>query len=120
MARTHQERRKFRRKHVRSKVRGSAARPRLMVYRSLKHVHAQLIDDDAGSTLIAASTCEKAMRGEKAKGVTMESAKKIGQLIGERAKAKNIESVIFDRGCFRYHGKVKAVADAAREQGLKF
>ena len=101
---------------VRETLRGSGARPRLAVYRSLAHVHVQLIDDDAGRTLAAASSLE--LKGQKAKKT--EVAAKVGELIGKRAKEKGIESVVFDRGGALYHGRVKALADAARKAGLRF
>ncbi len=105
-----------RHQRVREKLRGSAARPRLAVYRSLAHVHAQVIDDDAGRTLAAASSLE--LRNVKAKKT--ELAAKVGELIGQRARAKGIETVVFDRGGALYHGRVKALADAARQAGLRF
>ena len=103
---------------VRRKVRGTAERPRLAVYRSNSHISAQLIDDDAGRTLAAASTTEATLREGSTGGV--EAATKVGERIGERAKAAGIETIVFDRGGYRYHGRVAAVADAAREAGLKF
>jgi large subunit ribosomal protein L18 len=116
--------RKAARKHVhrriRKKVIGTAARPRLAIHFSGKHVYAQVIDDDASKTLAAASTIEKSL-GKKDKAVANRaSAEVIGKTIAERARAKKIESVVFDRGGFVYHGKIKALADAAREGGLKF
>lgn len=110
--------RRRRKLRVRKKVSGSAARPRLSVFRSLKHISAQLIDDASGRTLVAASTVEKALRG-KTKG-NAAAAKKIGMLLAERARAKGIETIVFDRSGYRYHGAVKALADAAREKGLQF
>lgn len=111
-------RRVRRRLHVRKKVVGTAERPRLSVYRSSKHIYAQLIDDLQGVTLAAASTAGKSS------GVTyggnINAAKAVGQKIAEAAKAKGIEQVAFDRGHYRYHGRIKALADAAREGGLKF
>mgnify|MGYP001812697946 CR=1 FL=1 len=103
---------------VRRKVQGTPDRPRLAVHRSNRHITAQLIDDDAGHTLLSASSLEADVRDGATGGV--EAAKKIGALIGERAKAAGIETVVFDRGGYRYHGRVAAVADAAREAGLKF
>jgi large subunit ribosomal protein L18 len=110
---------------IREKLAGTAARPRLNIYRSLNHIYAQLIDDAAGRTIVSASTNEKAeTKGAKGKdkktGGNVGSAKAIGKLIAERAKAKGVESVVFDRGGYIYHGRVKALADAAREAGLKF
>jgi len=103
---------------VRRKIAGSAERPRLAVHRSNKHISVQVIDDDAGATLASASTVEASLSGGTTSGV--EAAKKVGELIGERAKAAGVETVVFDRGGYRYHGRVAAVADAAREAGLKF
>ena len=101
---------------IRDKVRGNASRPRLSVYRSLAHIHAQLIDDDAGKTLAAASSLE--LKSEKAK--KSETATKVGELIARRAKEKGVASVVLDRGGALYHGRVKAFADGARKAGLKF
>ena len=101
---------------IRHKVRGSGERPRLAVYRSLNHIYAQVIDDDKAQTLASASTTEKSL-GVKSGG-NIEAAKKIGQTIAERALAAGIESVVFDRGGYLYHGRVKALTDAARAAGL--
>ena len=103
---------------IRKKVSGSAERPRLAVYFSNKNVYAQLIDDDAGKTLASASTLDKEV-GFTGKA-NVESATKVGKVIAERAASANVSGVVFDRGGFRYHGKVKALADSAREGGLKF
>jgi len=110
---------------IREKLSGTPERPRLNVYRSLNHIYAQLIDDMAGKTIVSASTNEKAeTKGSKAKGRkqggNVASAKAVGKLIAERARAKGVEHVVFDRGGYLYHGRVKALADAAREAGLKF
>ena len=105
---------------IRKKVSGTASRPRLSVYFSGKHVYAQVIDDDAGKTIIAASTAEKNVLGKNKPGANRASAEVVGKTIAERARGKKIESVVFDRGGFQYQGKVKALADAAREGGLKF
>ena len=102
---------------VRKKISGTADRPRLNVYRSLNHIYTQVIDDAAGHTLAAASTVEKAFEGN---GGNCEAAKKIGAAIAERALQKGIEEVVFDRGGYIYHGRVKALAEGAREGGLKF
>jgi large subunit ribosomal protein L18 len=91
----------------------------MSVFRSLKHIAVQLIDDETGATLAAASTCEPAFRGKKGTGNSA-SAKTVGEIIAERAKEKGIESVVFDRNGCIYHGRVKALADAARQKGLKF
>jgi large subunit ribosomal protein L18 len=97
-------------------VSGSAARPRLTIYRSLNHIYAQVIDDEQGRTIAAASTTEKDLRG--ATGGNIDAAVRVGRAIAERALSNGIESVVFDRGGYRYHGRVKALADAAREAGL--
>jgi len=102
---------------VRGKISGTAERPRLSVFRSENNIYAQLIDDVAGKTLAAASTVEKAFEGN---GGNIEAAKKIGAVIAERALQKGIEEVVFDRGGYIYHGRVKALAEGAREGGLKF
>jgi large subunit ribosomal protein L18 len=109
--------RKRRHHRVRKKVRGTAARPRLSVFRSNKHIYAQLIDDVAGTTLASASTKEKGVGGN---GATVEAAKAVGQRLGERANAAGVTSAVFDRGGFKYHGRVAAVADGARDAGLEF
>lgn len=102
---------------IRKKVRGTAARPRLAVFRSLNHIYAQVIDDEKGVTLCVASTVEK----EKvANGGNIEAAKVVGRLIAERAKQQGISSVVFDRGGYIYHGRIKSLAEAARESGLQF
>ncbi len=116
--------RKQRRDRIRSRyratVKGSAQRPRLAVYRSLRHVYAQLIDDEQGTTVAAASTVEKDVAGQLNNGGNRQAAALIGRLIAERAKEKGVSAVVFDRGGFPYHGVVQALADAARETGLKF
>jgi large subunit ribosomal protein L18 len=101
---------------IRKKVRGSAARPRLAVFRSLNHIYAQLIDDDSGKTLATASTTEKALGG--ATGGNIAAAQQVGKAIAERAQAAGVASVVFDRGGYVYHGRVKALLDATREAGL--
>ena len=106
-----------RHRRVRKKVRGTAARPRLAVFRSNKHIYVQAIDDIAGRTVASASTMDASLRSGK--GATVEAAKQVGKMIGERAKAAGITSVVFDRGGFKYHGRVAAVADGAREAGLE-
>jgi large subunit ribosomal protein L18 len=106
---------------VRRKIKLAAGtRARLSVFRSSKHIYAQLIDDAKGETLVAASTLEKPMRGEGKKGADIAAAKAVGKLIAERAKEKGIKDVVFDRGGYLYHGRIKALADAAREGGLNF
>jgi large subunit ribosomal protein L18 len=106
---------------IREKVAGHSARPRLNVYRSLNHIYAQLIDDAAGVTLASASTLGKAEGGNgKRSGGNVMAAKEVGKLIAERAQEKGIKKVVFDRGGYLYHGRVKALAEAAREAGLEF
>ena len=102
---------------VRNKVRGNAARPRLAVYRSLTHIYAQLIDDDAGKTLAAASSVDGATKGSKDK--KSERARAVGAALGERAKKAGIDEVVFDRGGYRYHGRVKALAEGVRATGVR-
>ena len=113
---TKQQQRLRRRRRVRAKIEGTAERPRLSIYRSNRGVFAQLIDDQAGKTLAAVNWTEKDLRGL---GPT-EQAKKAGELLAERAKAAGVESCVFDRGGYRYHGRVKALAEGAREGGLSF
>ena len=104
-------------KRIRSRVAGTPERPRLAVFRSLNHIYAQVIDDQQGHTLVAAASTEKDLRG---KGGNVEGAKAIGKAVAQRAKEKGINRVVFDRGGYLYHGRVKALADAAREAGLEF
>lgn len=101
---------------IRRKVKGTTQRPRLAVYRSLNHIYAQVIDDEQGQTLASASSTEKELR--RATGGNIEAARRIGKAIAERARAKGIDQVVFDRGGYLYHGRVKALTDAAREAGL--
>ncbi|HZT39058.1 MAG TPA: 50S ribosomal protein L18 [Bryobacteraceae bacterium] len=118
MRETRGERRLRIHERIRRRVRGTEERPRLSVFRSLKHISAQVIDDRAGRTLAAASSSEK--RSKIANGGNVAGAKEVGKLIAERAKEKGITKVVFDRGGYKYHGRVKALADAAREAGLEF
>ncbi len=111
---TRRQSRERRHSRVREKIRGSAARPRLAVFRSLTHIYAQLVDDDAGRTLAAASSKEA-----KDKSKRIDSAKSVGTLLADRAKQKGVTEVVFDRGGYRYHGRVKALADGVREAGVK-
>jgi large subunit ribosomal protein L18 len=104
---------------IRKKILGTAERPRLNVYRSLNHIYVQLIDDHQGRTLVSASTAE-GKKSERRSGGNVASAKAIGKIVAERAKAKGIGKVVFDRGGYLYHGRIKALADAAREGGLQF
>ena len=103
---------------VRKKVSGTSERPRLSVFRSLKHIYAQIIDDSTHNTLVCASTLDSELRGKV--GANTEAAKAVGQLVATRAIEKGLKSVVFDRGGYLYHGRVKALADAAREAGLEF
>jgi large subunit ribosomal protein L18 len=107
-------------RRIRKKLSGSAARPRLAVFRSGSHMYAQVIDDGVGRTLCAASTLDKELKAELKRGTTVAAAKQVGLLIARRAKEKGVSAVVFDRGGFLYHGRVKALADAAREGGLQF
>ena len=108
-----------RRRHfrVRRRLRGSASRPRLAVFRSNRYIYAQVIDDESGRTLAAASSQEKTMRERT---LSVETAAAVGKLIADRSKAAGVTAVVFDRGGFAFHGRVKALADAAREEGLEF
>ena len=113
--------RKRRHVRVRAKVNGTADRPRLNVFRSSAHIYCQIIDDLAGHTLVAASDLEDAVKDKAGEGATKTArSKAVGEVIAERAMAAGIDSVVFDRGGFLYHGRIKAVADGAREGGLKF
>jgi len=114
---TSREKRKAR---IRRKISGTAARPRLTVYKSLKHMYAQLVDDIAGKTLVSVGTTSKAFKGELGDADKTEAAKKVGAALAKAAIAKGIEAVVFDRNGFDYHGRVEAVAAAARDAGLKF
>jgi large subunit ribosomal protein L18 len=108
---------------IRKKLSGTTARPRLNVYRSVNHIYVQLIDDAKQATIVSASSLEQGKDGDSKKhigGGNIAAAKQVGKLIAERAKEKGIEAVVFDRGGYLYHGRIKAVADAAREGGLKF
>ncbi|HHG75393.1 50S ribosomal protein L18 [Persephonella sp.] len=119
---TRREKRIIRHKRIRKKVFGTAERPRMAFFKSLNNLYVQIIDDEAGKTLVSASTIDKdfvekyGVRG----GKNIEMAKKLGEFIAEKALSKGIQNVVFDRGGFIYHGKVKAFAEAAREKGLKF
>lgn len=109
-----------RHRSIRLKVSGTAERPRLNIYRSLEHIYAQVIDDVAGRTLASASTIDKELAGEMAGKNKKEQAALVGKAVAERAKVAGVEQVVFDRGGFYYHGRVKALADGARKSGLKF
>jgi large subunit ribosomal protein L18 len=109
-----------RKRRVRRRISGTAARPRLTVYRSLKHVYAQLIDDEAGITLVSTSSMGRDMRDELTKCNDIDAAKQIGAALAKKALARDIKTVVFDRNGYAFHGKVKALAEAAREAGLEF
>ena len=111
-----------RRRHirVRAKVESTTSRPRLCVFRSLNHIYAQVIDDSQGHTLVAASTLDPEIKGELDGKVKKSQAELVGLLVAKRALTKGVSQVIFDRGGYKYHGRVKALADAARQEGLKF
>jgi large subunit ribosomal protein L18 len=105
---------------VRTRIEGTPERPRLCVYRSLEHIYAQVVDDRAGKTLVSASSVDSETKKSLKGGGNIAAAKVIGKSIAERAKAAGISKVVFDRGGYKYHGRVKALADAAREAGLQF
>ena len=112
-----EEQRRIRRYRIRKRVNGGVERPRLSVFRSARHIYAQIIDDAAGRTVVSASTLTK---GSKGPGATTAAAAEVGKALAEAAKAAGVTSVVFDRGGFLFHGRVKALADAAREGGLEF
>jgi large subunit ribosomal protein L18 len=109
-----------RKARIRRKISGTQERPRLTVYKSLKHMYAQLVDDTSGKTLLSVSTTSKALKGDVKEDDKTAAAKKVGEALARAAKEKGIEAVVFDRNGFDYHGRVQAVAAAAREAGLKF
>lgn len=109
-----------RKAHIAKKMKRSSERPRLTVFRSANHIYAQVIDDIQGRTLVSASTLSPELRGEDGHGGNVGAAKRVGSLLAEKAKAAGISQVVFDRNGFLYHGRVKALADAAREAGLEF
>lgn len=120
---TKPDRKKIRQKkhlRIRKNIMGTAERPRLAVYRSLKHMYAQLIDDVSGNTLVAASTLDASLKGKLENGSNTEAAHKVGQLLAEKALKKGVKEAVFDRGGLIYHGRVKALAEGAREAGLIF
>jgi len=110
------------RKHVRvrKKIKGTTERPRLNVFRSLNNIYAQIIDDISGNTLVSASTLDESLKGKIKSGGNREAAKEVGTLIGKKALEKGIKTVVFDRGGYLYHGRIKELAEAAREAGLEF
>lgn len=115
-----ENKRQLRHVRLRKKVSGTAERPRLAVHFSERHITAQIIDDSEGKTLASVHTTESDLRSDKSTRANVETAVKVGKLIAERVATKNVKKVVFDRGGFKYHGKVKALADAAREAGLEF
>jgi len=117
---TREDIRKRLHRRIRKKLSGTPARPRLAVFRSQGHIYAQVIDDEVGRTLCAASSLDKDLRAKEKRGSNVAAARAVGTLIAGRAREKGVEAVVFDRGGFLYHGRIKALADAAREGGLKF
>lgn len=117
---TRAEHRRTIHRRVRKRVAGEEGRPRLSVFRSLKHIYAQVVDDTTGRTLVSASTRDKQVRAQASYGGNVAAAKVVGRTLGERAQQAGITRVVFDRGGYQYHGRVKALADAAREAGLDF
>jgi large subunit ribosomal protein L18 len=112
--------RQARRRRIRGKIHGTAERPRLAVFRSARHIYAQIINDDLGQVLTSASSLDRQLRGSLKNGGNADAAKEVGKLLAERAAEKEIGIVTFDRSGFKYHGRLKALADAVREGGLKF
>jgi large subunit ribosomal protein L18 len=115
-----QESRQRRHRRIRKKVAGTSEKPRLSVYRSLNHIYAQLIDDSRGNTIVAASTLDKELGVQEGHKGNVGMAKKVGELVAKRALGKGLKKVVFDRSGYMYHGRVKALADGAREAGLEF
>jgi large subunit ribosomal protein L18 len=107
-------------RRIRKKISGTPERPRLAVFRSQAHIYAQVIDDGTGRTVCSASSLDETLKKDTKRGANVAAAKAVGSLIATRAKEKGVEAVVFDRGGFQYHGRIKALADAAREGGLKF
>ncbi len=122
MDKIQEKREKLERRHlrVRKKLAGTTERPRLCVHRTLKHIYAQLIDDSIGRTIVAATTAGKASAAAVPKGGNIKAAQSLGKMIAEKALAAGVKKVVFDRGGYKYHGRVKALADAARKSGLEF
>lgn len=120
MAQSKEQSRLRRHVRIRKRLQGTGEKPRLTVYKSLNHIYAQLVDDAAGKTILSASTLEKDIRTSIKHGGNLEAAKKVGASLAQKALGKKITAVVFDRAGYRYHGCIKALADAAREQGLKF
>jgi large subunit ribosomal protein L18 len=107
-------------RRIRKRMSGTTERPRLAIFRSQSHIYAQVINDETGTTLCAASSLDEVLKKDLKRGATVAAAKAVGKLIADRAKEKSVERVVFDRGGFLYHGRIKALADAAREGGLQF
>jgi large subunit ribosomal protein L18 len=107
-------------RRIRKKIAGTPERPRLAVFRSQSHIYAQVIDDGTGRTVCSASSLDETLKKDTKRGANLAAAKAVGSLIATRAKEKGVDTVVFDRGGFQYHGRIKALADAAREGGLKF
>ena len=107
-------------RRIRKRMSGTANRPRLAIFRSQSHIYAQVINDESGTTLCTASSLDEVLKKDLKRGATVAAAKAVGKLIADRAKEKSVERVVFDRGGFLYHGRIKALADAAREGGLQF
>ncbi|MFW6386551.1 MAG: 50S ribosomal protein L18 [Bacillota bacterium] len=114
------EARKRRHQRIRNQVKGTPERPRMNIYRSNQNIYAQIIDDLSGHTLVSASTEDPAIRDSLENGGNKEAARKVGELVAERALEEDVDKVVFDRGGYKYHGRVRALAEAAREKGLKF
>lgn len=112
--------RQFRHARIRAKVEGTPNRPRLSVFRSLSNIYAQIIDDEAGKTIVSASTIDTEIKGQLEGKNKTEAAKLVGKLVAERAKSAGVSAVVFDRGGYKYHGRIAALAEAAREAGLEF
>ena len=107
-------------RRIRKRMNGTAERPRLAIFRSQAHIYAQVINDESGTTVCTASSLDEGLKKQMKRGATVAAAKAVGKLIADRAKEKSVERVVFDRGGFLYHGRIKALADAAREGGLQF
>ena len=120
MSATKEKARKARHFRVRKKVAGTAESPRMNVFRSVKHIYAQVIDDRSGKTLVAASSIDKELKGKISTGGNIEAAKTVGSLVAKRALDQGVKKIVFDRGGYIYHGRIKALAEAAREGGLEF
>jgi large subunit ribosomal protein L18 len=120
MALNRAKKRKMRQRRVRRKLKGSPERPRLCVYKSGRHIYAQVIDDIGGKTLVAASTLSPELKAKIKSAEDKDAAKEVGKLVAEKSRAAGVSRVVFDRNGFLYHGKIKTLADAAREQGLEF